>query len=141
MFLIAFPLLLVPFVLYNIGAFIFGIADWNKPFTSVHLISGGNWAISIGDLLIAFSILVLFAEVLKSTRIGVRTIIDHMLSMLIFMAMGVEFIVVERAATSTFFLLLVIGFVDVLGGFTITIRTAQRNIEFQGTDPITHSTS
>jgi hypothetical protein len=55
------------------------------------------------------------------------------------MAMGVEFIVVERAATSTFFLLLVIGFVDVIGGFTITIRTAQRNIEFQGADPIVPS--
>jgi hypothetical protein len=136
MFLIGFPLLIIPFVLYNMGAFIFGIVDWNKPFTSIHIISGGDWAVSSGDLLIAFSILVLFAEVLKSTRIGVRTIIDHMLSMLIFMAMGVEFLLVRQAATSTFFLLLVIGFVDVLGGFTITIRTAQRNIEFEGADKI-----
>ena len=136
MFLIAFPLLLVPFVLYNIGAFIFGITDWNKPFTSVQIISGGEWGISIGDLLIAFTILILFAEVLKSTRIGTRTIVDHMLSMVIFIAMIVEFILVPRAATSTFFLLMVVAFVDVIGGFTITIRTAQRNIEFQGADHI-----
>ena len=29
MFLVGFPLLLIPFVLYNIFAFIFGITDWN----------------------------------------------------------------------------------------------------------------
>jgi hypothetical protein len=136
MFLIGFPLLIIPFVLYNMGAFIFGITDWNKPFTTFHIISGGDWAVSPGDVLIVFSILVLFVEVLKSTRMGVRTIIDHMLSMLVFIAMIVEFILVRQAATSTFFLLLVIGFVDVLGGFTISIRTAQRNIEFEGADKI-----
>jgi hypothetical protein len=139
MFLIAFPLLLVPFVLYNMGAFIFGITDWNKTLTTIHIVSGGEWAISSGDLLIAFAILVLFVEVLKSTRIGTRTIIDHMLSMVVFLAMGVEFLLVKQAATSTFFLLLVIGFVDVIGGFTITIRTAQRDIEFQGAEKIISS--
>jgi hypothetical protein len=56
--------------------------------------------------------------------------------MVIFIVMIVEFILVRQAASSTFFLLLVIGFVDVLGGFTITIRTAQRDIEFQAADKI-----
>ena len=64
------------------------------------------------------SILLLFVEILKSTRIGTRGIVDHMLSMLLFVAMIVEFLLVERAATSTFFLLMVTAFVDVLGGFT-----------------------
>jgi hypothetical protein len=136
MFMIGFPLLIIPFVLYNMGAFIFGISEWNKPFASLHIISGGEWAISPGDVLIAFSILVLFVEVLKSTRMGVRTIVDHMLSMLIFIGMIVEFILVQRAATSTFFLILVIGFVDVLAGFTISIRTAQRNIEVDSPERI-----
>ncbi len=136
MFVIGFPLLIIPFVLYNMGAFIFGITDWNLPLTSVHIISGGEWAISPGDILIALSIVVLFVEVLKSTRMGVRTIVDHMLSMLIFIVMIVEFLLVQRAATSTFFLLLVIAFVDVLGGFTVSIRTAQRNIEFEGPDKV-----
>jgi hypothetical protein len=139
MFLIAFPLLLLPFVLYNMGAFIFGITDWNSPFTSIHIISGGEWAISTGDVLLAFSILVLFVELLKSTRIGSRTIVDHMLSTVIFIVMIVEFLLVRQAATSTFFLLMVIAFVDVIGGFTITIRTAQRDIEFQGADKVISS--
>ncbi len=136
MFLIGFPLLIIPFVLYNMGAFLFGLTDWTKQLATVHIISGGEWTISPGDILIAFSIVVLFVEVLKSTRMGVRTIVDHMLSMLIFIVMIVEFLLVQRAATSTFFLLLVIAFVDVIGGFTISIRTAQRNIEFEGPDKV-----
>jgi hypothetical protein len=139
MFLIAFPLMLVPFVLYNIGAFIFSITEWNKPFTSVHIISGADWAISVGDILLTFTILVLFGELLKATRIGTRTIVDHMLSTVIFIAMIVEFLLAKQAATSTFFLLMVVTFVDVIGGFTITIRTAQRDIEFQAADRIVSS--
>ena len=136
MFLIGFPLLLIPFVLYNIFAFIFGVADWTAPFTSVRIISGGEWQIASGDLLIAFSILLLFVEILKSTRFGTRGLIDHMLSMLLFIAMIVEFLLVERAATSTFFLLMVTAFVDVLGGFTVSVRTAQRDIGFESADRI-----
>jgi hypothetical protein len=139
MFLIGFPLLLIPFVLYNIFAFIFGVTNWTQPFTTVHIISGGTWAITPGDLLIAFSILILFVEILKSTRIGMRSLVDHMLSMLLFIVMIVEFLLVDRAATSTYFLLLVIAFVDVLGGFTVSIRTAQRDIGIETADRIISS--
>ena len=136
MFLIGFPLLLIPFVLYNIFAFIFGVTDWTQPITSVHMRSGVEWGVSPSDLLIAFSILLLFVEILKSTRIGSRGIVDHMLSMLLFIAMIVEFLLVERAATSTFFLLMVTAFVDVLGGFSVSVRTAQRDIGIESADRI-----
>ena len=139
MFLIGFPLLIIPFVIYNMFAFLFGVIDWTTPMTSVQIISGGVWQIAPSDLLVAFAILILFVEILKSTRMGVRSIVDHMLSMLIFIAMIVEFLLVERAATSTFFLLIVIAFVDVLGGFTITIRTAQRDIGLETADRIVSS--
>ncbi len=39
-----------------------------------------------------------------------------------------EFILFRQAATSTFFLMTVISFVDVVGGFSVTIRSAQRDI-------------
>ena len=54
-----------------------------------------------------------------------------MLSLILFMCMLIEFIVVPRAATSTFLIIAALSFVDVIGGFTITIRTAQRDVEFQ----------
>jgi hypothetical protein len=79
---------------------------------------------------------VLFFEMLKATRMSTRTIIDHALSTLIFIAMIVEFLLVKQAASGTFFLLLVISFVDVVGGFTITIRTAQKDISIEGAEKI-----
>ena len=47
----------------------------------------------------------------------------------------VEFLLVKQAATGTFFLLLVISFVDVLGGFAVTLRTAQRDLTIEGNVP------
>jgi len=128
MYLVGFPLLLIPFVIYNIFVFLFGVSDWTTPHTTVHIISGGEWGIAFGDFLITLSILLLFVEILKSTRIGTRGIIDHMLSMLLFIGMIVEFLLVQQAATSTFFQIIVCSFVDVLGGFTVSVRTAQRDI-------------
>ena len=56
-----------------------------------------------------------------------RSIVDHVLSMVLFVVMLVEFLLVRQAGTSTFFLLMMISVVDVLGGFIVTLRTAQRD--------------
>lgn len=129
MFLIGVPLLIIPFAIYNIVAFTSADFSWVAPLAPVNMVSGGKWEMSWGEILIVFAILILFVELVKSTRIGLRTIINHMLSAVLFAAILIEFLLVKEAATSTFFILMVISFVDVLAGFTITIRTAQRNIE------------
>lgn len=128
MYLIAFPLLLIPFAIYNIIAFIMPGVSWTAPASQVHMISGADWTMSPGDMLVAFSVLLLFGEMMKSTRIGLRTVLDHGLSLLIFLAFLVEFLLVPQAATATFFILLVISFVDVLGGFAVSLRSAQRDL-------------
>jgi hypothetical protein len=128
MSLVGFPLLLIPFAIYNIFAFLIPGVGWTSPVTHVGMASGVDWTMSAGDILIAFAILLLFGEMLKSTRIGMRTVVDHGLSMLLFVGMIVEFILVPQAATSTFFLLLVISAIDVLGGFAVTLRSAQRGV-------------
>ena len=46
--------------------------------------------------------------------------------------MLIEFILIKQAATATFFLLLVISFFDVLGGFVVTLRSAQRDVTVEG---------
>jgi hypothetical protein len=71
---------------------------------------------------------------LKAARLSRRSIIDHLLSMVLFVGMLIEFLLVKQAASSTFFLLLVISFVDVMGGFAISVRAAQRDISFSGPD-------
>jgi hypothetical protein len=136
MFLIGFPLLLIPFAIYNIIAFLMPGVTWAGVITTVHMVSGAAWNMAAGDLLVAFGILLLFGEVLKSTRIGIRTVVDHALSLILFLGMLVEFLLVPQASTSTFFLLLVLSFIDVLGGFAVTLRTAQRDLTIEGIDHV-----
>jgi hypothetical protein len=134
MSILGFPLLLVPFAIYNIIAFLMPGVTWTGVITTVHLASGADWTMSAGDMLVALAILLLCGEVLKSTRVGIRTIVDHALSLLLFLGMLVEFILVQQAATATFFLLLVVSFIDVLSGFAVTLRSAQRDLTVEGVE-------
>ena len=135
MFLLGFPLLLVPFAIYNMIAFLTPGVSWTAPVTTVHMMSGQDWILTWEDLLIAFSIFLLWVEIIKSTRIGTRSVMDHILAMALFIGMLVEFLLVQRAGTSTFFLLMAIALVDVLAGFIVGIRSAQRRVEFEGPGP------
>jgi hypothetical protein len=132
MYLVGFPLLVIPFAVYNIIEFLMPGATpgafWANVIANISLASGEKWALTVGDLFIAISILILFVELLKATRLSSRSIVDHVLSTILFIIMLVEFLLVKQAASGAFFLLLVICFVDVVGGFSVTIRSAQRDI-------------
>ena len=129
MSIIGFPLLLVPFAIYNIIAFITPGVSWTTPLATIHMMSGQDWVLTWEDILLGFAILLLAVEILKATRISMRSIVDHFLAMALFIAMLVEFLLVQRAGTSTFFLLTMIGLVDVLVGFIVGIRSSARQVE------------
>lgn len=132
MFVLGFPLLLVPFAIYNMIAFLTPGVSWTSPVTTVHMMSGQDWVLTWEDLLLAFAIFLLWIEIIKSTRIGRRTVMDHILAMALFIVMLIEFLLVQHAGTSTFFLLMIIALVDTLGGFIIGMRSSQRQIEIEG---------
>jgi hypothetical protein len=134
MFLLGVPLLIISFAIYNIVVFILPGFAWSVEVLRFPLASGGEFAVSAGDLMIAGSILILLVEMLKAARLSRRSIMDHLLSIVLFVGMLIEFLLVKQAASSTFFLLLVISFVDVMGGFAISVRAAQRDISFTGAD-------
>jgi hypothetical protein len=133
MFVLGFPLLLLPFAVYNMIAFLTPGVSWTSPITTVHMMSGQDWVLTWEDALIAFAIFLLWIEIIKSTRMGMRSIMDHILAMLLFIAMLIEFLLVDRAGTSTFFLLMAIALVDVLAGFVIRVRASQRQVEVEET--------
>jgi hypothetical protein len=136
MFMLGFPLLLVSFAIYTIIAFLMPGVSWTGAVTTVRMMSGADWTMSVGDILIALAIVLLCGEVLKSTRIGIRTVVDHALSLMLFLGMLIEFLLVKQAATATFFLLLVVGFIDVLAGFAVTLRSAQRDLTVEGVERV-----
>ena len=92
MYLIGFPLLVIPFAIYNMIAFLTPTLSWTDKVATIHLISGQEWTITPEEILLAFAILLLGAEIVKATRMGLRGIVDHILSMILFIAMLVEFL-------------------------------------------------
>lgn len=123
-------LLLIPFLLFNLGlSGVLGADDvFIRSLFSVEMMSGGTWTMQWGDLLVLIALLILFVEIMKSTRSGSASIIDHLLSTVVFVAFLVEFLMVAGAATSLFFTLMIIALIDVLAGFSVSIRTAGRDI-------------
>jgi hypothetical protein len=130
MYLIAFPLLLIPFVLYNMVAFLLDLSFSTTLFT-MSLLSGARLEVTTGNMLVVLAVLLLYLEILKATRLSTKAVMDHVLSLLLFVAMVVEFVMVQRAATATFLTLIALSFVDVIGGFTITFGVGQREIALE----------
>lgn len=124
----AIPLLVFSFILYNLVVFTMGSEALSAPLFSVTLLSGGVWSFTWGDLILLVTLALLFAEIVKATFSSTSTLIDHALSMIVFIAILVEFLIVPQAATSVFFLVLVAGLIDVIAGYTIGIRVARRDL-------------
>lgn len=127
--LFALPLMIVP-----LGAYIAvalgpsGTAAFDEVIFSRSMISGGTVDLSQGDVLLAFSILVLFLEVVKATRTGFAPVLDHVFSVLMVMVYLVMFIVWAPASTGLFALMMLIALVDVLAGLWISLNVARRDV-------------
>lgn len=125
------PLLILPLVIYNVAALLFmgGNPDgWNGQLFSVAMVSGQSWALTSGDLLLVLGLGCLFFEVLKSTNTGRNSVVEHMLSTLVFIVFLVEFLLVGAAAGSVFFLLMMMSIFDVVAGFSVSITSAGRDV-------------
>jgi hypothetical protein len=127
------PLLIIPLLAYNILVyFFFGTmeAGWATPILSVPMVSGSVWTLNLGDTMLIVSLVLLFLEVVKSTRTGTSSVLDHMASTIVFVLFLVEFLVVPAASTSLFFIIMVMSFIDVVAGFSVSIRAAGRDVNF-----------
>ena len=125
------PLLAISFVLYNIVAFASGISGTDPleaQMFAMNMMSGGRLSLTMGDLLIVISLALLFVEILKSTRSSNASVVDHLLSTGVFILFLVEFLLVPAAATPVFFFLMLMSLLDLLAGFSVSIRSAGRDV-------------
>ena len=126
--LAAIPLTLIPLIIFNVVGFAFGGDPWGGQFFTIAMVSGALWTMTLADAMIVAAIVILFLEIVRAARPGPGTIYNHIVSTVVLVVYIVEFIVVGAAANSLFFILTVIALVDVVAGFTISIRTATRDI-------------
>jgi len=135
---IGFPLLIIPFAIYNMIAFLTPF-DWNAKLYSFRLPSGLVFEPTASDAFILFSLLMLMFEVIKSTKHG-KSLIEHFLALLLVCGAVAEFAMVNPAqlmnqqnvpqqmGNSTFALFVVICVVDLFVGFSAGLRRARRKV-------------
>ena len=128
----AIPLIVIAFILYNIVVLSSGNvpADQilNKELFQIRMVSGADWVFRTSDLIILLTMVLLFVELIKSTYTSSSQMVDHGLSMLVFIACLVEFLLQPKATTSVFFFIMTAALVDVVAGALIGIRAARRDL-------------
>lgn len=122
-------LLLTYIILATLGI---NFSDQADGIFSMSLFSGATFSPTMGDLFVILAVALLFIEILKATKTGTATIIEHVSSMFTFILYLVLFLLWSKAGTSTFFILSMMSLLDVIAGFTVTIVAARRDIGLGG---------
>ena len=142
-----FPLLVIPVALYNLLAIGFGgsvemanefgeiiradsapiLSLLNDRFLGLPMISGVDGILTKGDAILLLAVVFLFLEILKSTSTGTSTIINHAVSMILFIVCLIQFLLLPNFGTSTFFFRMSMTLLDVLAGVVVTIVSARRD--------------
>jgi hypothetical protein len=124
----AIPLTVIPLILFNVIGFAVGGNPWGNELFSVPMVSGARWTVTTFDVMILIALVLLFFETLRSASPARgSTVANHIVSTAVLIVYIVEFLAVPVAANSLFFALMAIALFDVVAGFTISIRTAQRD--------------
>jgi hypothetical protein len=124
---IGFPLLIIPFAIYNMIVFLTPGFDWGaKPYI-FSLKSGVEWGPTYADAFLVVSLLMLMFELIKSTRHG-RSLVEHFLVLLLACGAAAEFVLVKEVGNSVFMLFTAICFVDLFAGFAAALRRARRKV-------------
>lgn len=126
MFLVL-PLLVIPLVIYAVLALRRGTGVFDQQLTSVGMMSSDVWTITVGDLIVMASLILLFIEILRATQTHASSIINHVLSMIVFIVAMLLFVMAPGFGTSTFFIFILMTLLDVMAGFIVTIVSARRD--------------
>ena len=120
--MVRFPLLLIPLAIYNIIVWLMPDVSFADALAKLTLPSGAVWAITLGDILLALSVVLLLLEVMKGARPGAKYLTDHLLSLVVFGAAAAEFVLWPKFGSSIFFLLTLLALVEFLSGISLHTR-------------------
>ena len=129
----SFPLLAVSLLIYAALGLTLepGQTPWyDHEAITILMMSGDSWRIAAGHVFIGFSLILLFVELLRATRSGGASIMNHALSVLVFIVALLMFLTVQGYGNSIFFLFTAMTFTDFMAGFIITTATTRRDIGF-----------
>lgn len=93
-----------------------------------YLPSADDFRLSLGEGLIVATAVLLFIELVNSTNANTSALLNHGLSMLLFLVCAGLFLFMPRFGTGTFFVMTVLVFIDVIAGYSISILRARRDL-------------
>jgi len=130
----AIPLIALALILYNAVVLLGGGESpseiLSRPLLEIPMIQhDAIWVFTWGDFLILLVLVLLFIELLKATYTTTASLLDHGLSMVVFVVCLIEFLLVRQAASSVFFFITMAALIDVVAGYTIGIRVARRDFQ------------
>ena len=124
----SFPLLAIVVALYTLLALV-APSGLEAVVFGLPLLSGIMLPFRGGDLLLVLGLTLLCVEIYRSTSSSTGAILNHVLSLVVFIVALVELIVMPGMANMTFFLIVLMTLSDVIAGFTVTISTARRDLQ------------
>ena len=126
--MIGFPLLLIPVAICNIIVFLMPDLSLAGPVQlfSITLPSQDVLYISLKDVLVSLSILLLLLEVMRAARPASKYFTDHLLSLLVFAGAAYEFAMLPKFGNATFFTITLVALVDFLAGVSLRARRPRR---------------
>jgi hypothetical protein len=117
-FLIGFPLLIIPLAIYNMIVFATPGVQWTDKVATIDMLSGAQTPVTISDLLIMLSLFLLLVEILKAGQPEGRSGVDQFLAFVVFVGALAELLLVGQAGNATFAIITAICLVDFLGGLS-----------------------
>ena len=124
--LAAIPLLGFALIIANVLSLV-GAQGFDTVWMQFVLPSDATVSMTTGWTIALLALVLLYVEIFKATRTGNASIIDHALSLVVFVIALVEFLIWPRFAHPSFLVLLVMTLIDVIAGFTVTISSARRD--------------
>ncbi|MGE0597698.1 MAG: hypothetical protein AB7P07_15150 [Hyphomonadaceae bacterium] len=127
----AIPFLVFPIILYAAVAFFLDHASvrasLNEPFFGFTLPSGAPFVITRGYGFVMLAALLLFIEIIKSTRATASTMVENSLAFIVFIVAFILFLLHQSFGTIEFALIMVMTLIDFMAGFIVMAMTARRD--------------
>ena len=126
--ILSIPLLALVIAAYNAFNLGGGMLDTDSLVFSWVMPSATEVFFKAGDMFVIAGLVALFFEILKAARAGAGTITDHILSTATLIVALIEFLLLPFCGTVTFFILLAMTLIDVIGGFSVSLLAMRRDM-------------
>jgi len=132
MILQMFPLLAISLIVYVVLNFV-GVGGAGAPWHELEVValpmySGDVWRVTWGALFLTISLGLLFVELVRATKTGTASITNHLLSFLLFIVVLLLFVLAPGFGNTTYFLFMVMTFLDPMAGMVVTTTSARRDL-------------